>query len=211
MGPEQRTDARRAAGSSWTCETSSNLRSSASNSAATSCATTPTLDVAFKLMNESFARAKGRQATWRLFQLVFIISELGALAGRETRPNPVLRTELNAVDVLWYPTGGGKTEAYLGLIVVALFFDRRRGKLRGTTAWLLFPLRMLSVQQLARISEIVHHAETVRSDENMAGDPFALGYLVGAGNTPEPTRRAGLQQLVARPPGLRWPQPTGAG
>jgi hypothetical protein len=144
----------------------------------------PRLDRAFKLANSAFARAKGAQAAWRLFQFVFIITELGALSGREDPSNPRLRAELDAVDVLWFPTGGGKTEAYLGLIVVALFFDRFRGKLRGTTAWLLFPLRMLSVQQLARISEIVYHAEGVRIEEGIAGDPFALGYLVGSGNTP---------------------------
>ena len=139
---------------------------------------------AFALANRTFASAKGDGAAWRLFQLVFVVSELGALAGREDQSEPVLRAELESVDVLWFPTGGGKTEAYLGLIAVGLFFDRLRGKERGTTAWLLFPLRMLSVQQLARICEIIHHAECVRSDEELGGDPFTLGYLVGASNTP---------------------------
>ncbi|SHU25857.1 helicase domain-containing protein [Mycobacteroides abscessus subsp. bolletii] len=138
---------------------------------------------AFELANRAFAgsRAGGR---WRLFQLVFIMSELAALAGRENPTQPRLRAELDAVDVLWFPTGGGKTEAYLGLIVTALFYDRLRGKERGTTAWLLFPLRMLSVQQLARVNEILHHAEVARSTENLGGDQFSLGYFVGAGNTP---------------------------
>jgi hypothetical protein len=144
----------------------------------------PKLARAFRLANRAFAGAKGAQASWRLFQFVFIVRELGALAGRLDPSNPRLRDELDSVDVLWFPTGGGKTEAYLGLIVVALFFDRLRDKLRGTSAWLLFPLRMLSVQQLARMSEIIHHAEAVRVDESIGGDPFTLGYLVGAGNTP---------------------------
>ena len=162
---------------------------------------------AFALANDVFARAalaggRGPNAKWRLFQLVFIVTELGALAGRE---NPTtahlrthrdeisactdtmavkLRTELDTVDVLWFPTGGGKTEAYLGLITVGLFYDRLRGKDRGTSAWLLFPLRMLSVQQLARVSDIVHHAEAARVADSLGGDPFALGYFVGSGNTP---------------------------
>lgn len=144
----------------------------------------PRLARAFTLANRTFAEAKGAGAAWRLFQLVFIVSELGALAGRESPTMPALRNELDAVDVLWFPTGGGKTEAYLGLITVALFFDRLRDKLRGTTAWMLFPLRMLSVQQLARINEIIHYAEVVRTEEAITGDPFTLGYLVGAGNTP---------------------------
>lgn len=139
---------------------------------------------AFTWTNRAFADARGRSEGWRLFQLVFIVTELGALAAREDTDDPVLRGELDAVDVLWFPTGGGKTEAYLGLILVALFFDRLRGKLRGTTAWLLFPLRMLSVQQLARVSNILERADVIRAAEDLPGDPFALGYLVGANNTP---------------------------
>ena len=69
--------------------------------------------------------------------------ELGALAGRENPSDPRLRAELDAVDVLWFPTGGGRPRRISGLITVGLFFDRLRDKLRGTTAWLLFPLRML--------------------------------------------------------------------
>ncbi len=138
---------------------------------------------AFVLANRAFARARDAGACWFLFQLVFIVTELGALAGRERPDDPRLRRELNAVDVLWFPTGGGKTEAYLGLILVALFYDRLRGKLRGVTAWMLFPLRMLSVQQLARISDVLHHADIVRHEEQIDGQPFSLGYLVGANDT----------------------------
>ncbi|TDV41689.1 DEAD/DEAH box helicase [Actinophytocola oryzae] len=144
----------------------------------------PNLARAFELANNAFADSRGSTAQWRLFQLVFIVSELAALAGRENPTDPRLRGELDAVDVLWFPTGGGKTEAYLGLIIVALFYDRLRGKQRGTSAWLLFPLRMLSVQQLSRVNEILHHADAARTAENLRGDAFTLGYFVGAGNTP---------------------------
>ncbi|WP_157172967.1 DEAD/DEAH box helicase family protein [Nocardia exalbida] len=146
--------------------------------------TDPHLARAFELANTAFAASRGSTARWRLFQLVFIVSELTALAGRENPTDPRLRTELDAVDVLWFPTGGGKTEAYLGLIVVALFYDRFRGKERGTSAWLLFPLRMLSVQQLSRVNAILHHAEIARAARHLPGDPFSLGYFVGSGNTP---------------------------
>jgi transcription elongation factor Elf1 len=144
----------------------------------------PNLARAFELANSAFLASRGPAAKWRLFQLVFIVSELAALAGRENPNDPRLREELDAVDVLWFPTGGGKTEAYFGLIIAGLFYDRMRGKERGTSAWLLFPLRMLSVQQLSRVNEILHHAEALRATENIAGDPFTLGYFVGAGNTP---------------------------
>ncbi|MBV9660759.1 MAG: hypothetical protein JO337_06340 [Acidimicrobiales bacterium] len=140
---------------------------------------------AFRLANAAFARANpSPDARWRLFQLVFIVSQLGGIAARRHPHDARLRQELDAVDVLWFPTGGGKTEAYLGLIATALFFDRLRGKARGTTAQLLFPLRMLSVQQLARMEKVLHHAEAVRGEESIGGDPFTLGYLVGSNNTP---------------------------
>lgn len=142
------------------------------------------LALAFEYANQTFAASRGATAGWRLFQLVFIVTELGALAGRENPTDARLRKELDAVDVLWFPTGGGKTEAYLGLITVALFYDRLRGKELGTTAWLLFPLRMLSVQQLSRVGEVVYHAEHVRVTAGLGGDPFTLGYFVGSGNTP---------------------------
>jgi len=144
------------------------------------------LATSFHLANEAFARANaGKQFfAWRLFQLVYIVSHLPALAARESGSTRY-REELDKVDVLWFPTGGGKTEAYLGLILVAAFFDRLRGKSAGVTAWLKFPLRMLSVQQLIRVLRILTIAEHLRVEKlGGAGAPFELGYLVGSGNTP---------------------------
>ena len=72
----------------------------------------------------------------------------------------------------------------MGLIAVAAFYDRLRGKSRGITAWMRFPLRMLSVQQLDRVLTILVAAEEVRQREFSDGAAFELGYLVGGGNTP---------------------------
>ena len=79
--------------------------------------------------------------------------------------DPEFLAELDTADVLWFPTGGGKTEAYFGLIAIGLFYDRLRGKEFGISAILRFPLRMLSVQQLARVGTVVYIAE-----ERRAGD-----------------------------------------
>ena len=148
----------------------------------------PRLAQAFQLANEVFARANAGKPfdTWRLFQLVYIVINLPSLAARES-PDPDLRHELDHVDVLWFPAGGGKTEAYLGLIITALFYDRLRGKDAGVTSWLRFPLRMLSVQQLFRMLRVLVVAEELRRERNIgaaSADPFALGYLVGSGGTP---------------------------
>lgn len=143
------------------------------------------LSYSFRHMNEVFS--KGEHKNWRLFQLVFIVSEMPSLLARE-KPEPKYLGELNKVDVLWFPTGGGKTEAYFGVIVTAMFYDRLRGKKRGVTAWLRYPLRMLSIQQLQRLVDIVVQAENVRlsssNDELIKSDPFTVGYYVGSSNTP---------------------------
>lgn len=153
----------------------------------------PRLRRAFLAANGVFVRtgrARGKNITnWWLFQLVFIVIHLSALRAREA-DSPEYVAELWTADVLHFPTGGGKSEAYLGLIACALFYDRLRGKRRGTTAILRFPLRMLSVQQLDRIGEVVWVCEEVRrgAGEEMAGDPFLLGYYVGESNTPNSLR-----------------------
>lgn len=127
--------------------------------------------------------------SWRLFQIVFIVIGLGGLAARE-HDDPELRAELDCADVLWFPTGGGKSEAFLGLVAVALFFDRRRGKQAGVTSLIRFPLRMLSVQQLDRVLRLTTACEQVRSEADLSGAPFELGYFVGRTNTPNTLVRA---------------------
>lgn len=151
---------------------------------------------AFRGMNRVMGRlAKGYDA-WRLFQIVFITTQLPAIALREEHvegeyPEGVRRTwndELDWADVLWFPTGGGKTEAYLGLVSCAILYDRLRGKGLGLTAWLRFPLRMLSVQQLQRAIRMVWETEAERkilaSTEGIGGDPVYLGYFIGGTTTP---------------------------
>jgi hypothetical protein len=149
---------------------------------------------AFQGMNRIFQRT-AKFETWHLFQIVFIVSQLPSLAVREGTlsgewPAGIARSwddVLNWADVLWFPTGGGKTEAYLGLISCAALYDRLRGKSFGVTAWLRFPLRMLSVQQLQRAARVVWETERERRDlqgEASTSEPISLGYFVGKSSTP---------------------------
>lgn len=144
------------------------------------------LRFAFQLMNETFD-AGSKYLSWRLFQVVYIVTQLPAIAAREY-DDPEGRTDWDYVDVLWFPTGGGKTETYLGLIVCSAFFDRLRGKKAGVTAWMRFPLRLLSLQQLQRLADIMAAAELIRRKtppiNDPDHDPFTVAYLVGSGNTP---------------------------
>lgn len=155
----------------------------------------PMVRTAFALMNRAMGalgrgtglptekQAKRRTYTeWRLFQIVFIVCQLPGLAARE-HAELTLPTD-SAVEVLWFAAGGGKTEAFLGLVIWQAFFDRLRGKHLGVTAMVRFPLRLLAFQQLQRLARAVAVADAIRDNEGLGGERFSLGYYVGSTQTP---------------------------
>jgi len=162
--------------------------------------------LSFQAANRVFGRLARGYDSWRLFQLVFIVTQLPALALRENisggeYPAGVKRDWSDALewgDVLWFRTGGGKTEAYLGLSCCAILHDRLRGKNFGMTAWLRFPLRMLSIQQLQRAMRMIWETELERKSLLGAAasksDPIRLGYFVGATTTPNSLSEEILQK-----------------
>jgi hypothetical protein len=131
----------------------------------------------FKLMNEAMMLAsRGAYMGWRHFQVGFILANLASILGQAD--------EMSTADILWFSTGGGKTETYLGLLIMAAFHDRLSGKVTGITAWSRFPLRLLSLQQTQRFANAIAAAELVRRKHVIAGDPFSLGFFVGDTSTP---------------------------
>jgi hypothetical protein len=138
----------------------------------------------FCWMNEAMSAAIHMQGksfdSWHLFQLGFILTQVRAIYERHSLPNERQGASQFA-DVLWFSTGGGKTEAYLGIIVFAMLYCRVKGRLYGATAWMRFPLRMLSAQQFQRLSYVVAQAEVLRCREGIKGHPFTVGYYTGGG------------------------------
>jgi Helicase conserved C-terminal domain len=136
------------------------------------------LQRSFRLMNLAILHsAKGHgYDSWRPFQMGFLLQALPFLVNREP--------EADVVDTVWFATGGGKTETYLGLLVTAALHDRLTGKATGVTAWSRFPLRMLSMQQTQRFADALAGAELVRRAEGIKGAPISLGFYVGAAGTP---------------------------
>lgn len=120
--------------------------------------------------------AVGKYDRWRPFQVGFLLSNLTAVV------NP--HQEAETVGIVWFATGGGKTETYLGLLLTAAFHDRLTGKLSGVTAWTRFPLRLLSLQQTQRFADALGAADLIRMREQIAGSPFSLGFFIGSGATP---------------------------
>jgi hypothetical protein len=148
--------------------------------------THPDLLQAFQWMNEAMLKAFQHQgkpiAKWRLFQIGFILTQIRAVYER-CCPDSNVTDHLSTAEVLWFATGGGKTEAYMGIIIMAMFYERMHHRLFGPTAWMKFPLRMLSVQQFQRLSYVVAQANIIKFRESatVGGHPFTIGYFTGDG------------------------------
>ncbi|WP_434523200.1 hypothetical protein [Halorubrum sp. AS12] len=95
---------------------------------------------------------------------------------------------MDVVDVLWFPTGGGKTEAFLGVAVWSAFFDRLRGKISGSPHGRASPYGCCRCEQMQRMAETMMYGDLVRRDtadiESRPARCFSVGFLVGKKNTP---------------------------
>ena len=145
---------------------------------------------AWLLMNRTFA-ANGANPGWRLFQIAFILTHVPTLASRLPGYVDFFDAEFDeeSASLLYMSTGGGKSEAFFGILIYALFLDRLRGKRRGITAMVHYPLRLLTLQQARRLMRLLARAEVVRFDERLGGAPFAIGFWVGGNNTPNNTMK----------------------
>jgi len=175
--------------------------------------------LAFKLTNETFRRVgmhpnlpdNKRKDSWRLFQIVFLVSQIPGIAALANQTSPDA-ADLEQVDIIYFPTGGGKTEAYLATLIFHCFFDRLRGKSAGVTSWTRFPLRLLTLQQTQRMADVIGVAELVRrehtdarlSGKNVAG--FAVGYFVGKEATPNEILNADQYQYATPEDRTTWSQ-----
>ena len=145
---------------------------------------------AWLLLNQTFHETGAARAItkWRLFQLTFVLAHIPTLASRMTEyaKTPWFDPEFDeeTATLLYFPTGGGKSEAFFGLLIFNLFLDRLRGKSVGVTALIRYPLRLLTLQQAQRLLSILMRAELLRRSASVGGAPFEIGFWVGNGNTP---------------------------
>lgn len=132
---------------------------------------------------------KGKYDSWRLFQIAFIVSMIPSFATRIQGFHHFYKEDgaeqhINSVTLLYFATGGGKSEAFLGLLLIVLVMDRLRGKERGVSALMRYPLRLLTLQQARRTMRVLAAGEMQRIDRNHPGEPLSLGFWVGNSNTP---------------------------
>lgn len=116
--------------------------------------------------------------TWYPFQLAFILHELSSFID----PNG---KERKTVDLLWFPTGGGKTEAYLGITAFVIFLRRiRKSTDDGVTVIMRYTLRLLTLQQFERASMLIFACELLRKKYHIGGTEISIGLWVGGKLTP---------------------------
>ncbi|MCM1937271.1 DNA helicase [Streptomyces sp. G3] len=156
----------------------------------------PNVLAAFRWANQAMAQQRARTAwikegrsgepqvdkgKWRPFQIAFMLLCLEGIVN----PN---HEDREVADLLWFPTGGGKTEAYLGLIAFTTFWRRLRDGARGhgVTVVMRYTLRLLTLQQFERAAALICAMERVRAEHEtqLGTEPVSLGMWVGKSATP---------------------------
>jgi hypothetical protein len=166
---------------------------------------TPDVLESFRVANQAMARAarqrewitKGRNAAeppeklappaWRPFQLAYLLMTMRGIAEPK-------HADREVVDLLFFPTGGGKTEAYLGLAAFTMVLRRLRNPgihSAGVSVLMRYTLRLLTLDQLSRAAALICALEIEREEmkdttgEKRLGDwPFEIALWVGQAATP---------------------------
>ncbi|MBV2152026.1 helicase-related protein [Kitasatospora sp. SUK 42] len=128
-------------------------------------------------LDEDTARSQGK-GNWRAFQIAFLLAAVPSTA------DP-FHDDRDTVDLIYFPTGGGKTEAYLGLSAFTILLRRLRDPAdAGVTILMRYTLRLLTAQQFLRAASLICALEELREDEPDLGGPFSIGIWVGGDTTP---------------------------
>lgn len=151
-----------------------------------------------------------RYGTWRAFQIAFLLMSLPGCVDDDGADRGI-------VDLIWFPTGGGKTEAYLGVAAFLMFHERllqsRQGTNElardGTNVLMRYTLRMLTTQQFQRAASLVCAMEVMRrdlarkKDHSLGESRFSLGLWIGKDGAPNSITDA-AEKIRAYRSGADW-------
>ena len=118
--------------------------------------------------------------SWYPFQMAYILQIIPDIVDNDSEFH-------KDVDLLWFPTGGGKTEAYLGLSAFSIFYRRLGGdkdNINGVTIIMRYTLRLLTLQQFERATALVCACEHMRKKCGIPGGEISIGLWIGSGMTP---------------------------
>ncbi|MEV0580015.1 helicase-related protein [Streptomyces sp. NPDC050392] len=131
------------------------------------------------------AAARAGRGNWRAFQIAFLLSAIPSTADPS-------HADRRSVDLIFFPTGGGKTEAYLGLSAFAMLLRRlREPSDAGVTILMRYTLRLLTAQQFLRAAGLICALEYLRErEEGLGSERFSIGIWVGGDSTPNKNAEA---------------------
>lgn len=144
---------------------------------------------------------EGKFGEWRPFQIGFLLASLPGVVDENSE-------ERETVDLIHFPTGGGKTEAYLGAAALLMFYRRLEDNNHsGVDVLMRYTLRLLTTQQFERASALIASMEVMRraDPEKFGETPFSIGIWVGNSQTPN-TREVAIKALAAPKAGEDQPR-----
>lgn len=136
-------------------------------------------------------KRKSKDYKWRPFQLAFLLMVMESAVNEDC-------LDRDTVDLIWFPTGGGKTEAYLGLVAFIISWRRLTNPTSGggTSVLMRYTLRLLTSQQYLRATRMICALELIRQKKSSLGnEPISIGMWVGQASSPN-TFKIALEMVI---------------
>lgn len=146
-------------------------------------------EISDRLNGMDYSRESDANCRWRPFQIAFLLMDINSIVDDQS-------PERSIVDLIWFPTGGGKTEAYLGLTAFTIFY-RKLAHLKqsaGTAVIMRYTLRLLAAQQFTRAATLICACEYIRQDcaqkrhrypaYSLGKNPITIGLWIGGTHIP---------------------------